>query len=218
MNKVKKKIHHFQLVGGELCLDFANTVGGTRRGVSREYLKSYSDLMSWCQQVGVLPQNQFQALTREASRRPGEAKKVLRRALALRETVYRMFSALIENKPFSCGDLDLLNEELCIALRHARIVKEKSEFVWDWAPNAGELDQLIWPVARSAGHLLTAKETLAYLRECASDTCGWLFVDTSKNHSRRWCDMRDCGTRAKVRRHRQKKKKQVSRGNFNKGS
>ena len=52
---------------------------------------------------------------------------------------------------------------------------------------------------------LTSEE-LDQVRECAGNTCGWLFVDMSRNHSRHWCDMRDCGNRAKVRRYYQRRK------------
>jgi predicted RNA-binding Zn ribbon-like protein len=58
-------------------------------------------------------------------------------------------------------------------------------------------------VARSAAELLISPER-ACVRECASETCTWLFVDTTKNHSRRWCDMNSCGNRYKVRKFRAK--------------
>jgi len=56
--------------------------------------------------------------------------------------------------------------------------------------------------------LLTSSQRLNQVRQCRGDNCGWLFVDGSKNHSRRWCDMRDCGNRAKVRRHRLKQRRE----------
>lgn len=75
-----------------------------------------------------------------------------------------------------------------------------SSFVWGWDDAAPALDRPLWPVARSLAELLTSDE-LPRVRECAADNCAWLFIDTSKNRSRRWCDMAVCGNRAKARRH-----------------
>lgn len=81
-----------------------------------------------------------------------------------------------------------------------KLVKKPGGFQWDWRENKGELDRLLWPVIQSAGDLMISNE-VNRTRECEDDTCEWLFIDRSKNHSRRWCDMSDCGNRAKARRH-----------------
>ena len=98
-----------------------------------------------------------------------------------------------------------LNFELAQALGRLRVTVAKgpNRFAWHWAVN-GALDYPLGPLARSAADLLTAEHFAGRLRQCCGDTCGWLFLDASKNRSRRWCDMRDCGNRAKVRRHRLK--------------
>ena len=64
-------------------------------------------------------------------------------------------------------------------------------------------DAILWPVAVAAADLLTTRDH-PLLRECASDECSWLYLDTTRNHSRRWCDMKGCGNKAKVRRYRQR--------------
>ena len=77
-------------------------------------------------------------------------------------------------------------------------------FSWTWDCNEEALDGVLWPVVRSAAELLTSEEA-KLVRECASDTCTWLFVDRSRTHRRKWCDMAVCGNRAKARRHYQRR-------------
>jgi predicted RNA-binding Zn ribbon-like protein len=93
-----------------------------------------------------------------------------------------------------------VNAEIGNALANAQIASVGSGFTWDWT-DGNTLDAPLWAVARDAGNLLTS-ESLQRLRECDGDVCGWLFLDLTKNGSRRWCDMRGCGNRAKVRRYR----------------
>jgi predicted RNA-binding Zn ribbon-like protein len=87
---------------------------------------------------------------------------------------------------------------------HHRLTAVQTEFVWQWDEDATDLDRVLWPIAQSAAELLTSPE-LARVRECAKEHCNWLFVDRSKNRSRRWCDMQECGNVAKVRRYRSRK-------------
>ncbi len=189
----------FELTGGALCLDFANTISGHRQRSPRERLQTYGDLIAWAEQTGILGAADARRLRTEGTRRPGDAAAVLARARTLREAIYGLATAL----PDSPADADLaaLNGELASAMRHARLESgaDRLEWAWEKAPTA--LDRVLWPVARSAADLFTSDEPVL-VRECASETCTWLFRDTSKNHSRKWCDMRDCGNRAKVRRHR----------------
>jgi predicted RNA-binding Zn ribbon-like protein len=196
----------FQLVGGELCLDFCNTVGGKRGAITRESLNSYLDLLSWSRQAGVVETSEAEALARKAARQTAEAGAALERAVGLREAIYRILTAVAAEKTPRASDLAVLNSELGRALGRLRIrpVKGPERFALQWANEDEALDQAFGPVARSAAHLLTAPDRVSRVHQCGGDNCGWLFIDSSKNHSRRWCDMRDCGNRAKVRRHRHK--------------
>ena len=132
--------------------------------------------------------------------REDEARRVIVRAIAMREAMYRIFSAVTEGVTPRPADLAILNRMLSTAMARSRLVQSGNGFVWGWDRQADPLDQMLWPIARSAADLLTSGN-LSRVRECSNDTCGWLFVDTSKNHSRRWCSMSDCGNRAKARRH-----------------
>src|SRR5262249_18770329 len=103
-------------------------------------------------------------------------------------------------------DLAVLNSELARSLGRLRIMPGKGNgaFSWRWAKSPIELDHALGPISYSAAGLLASKEELTHVRQCRGANCGWLFLDCSRNHSRCWCDMRDCGNRAKVRRHRRK--------------
>jgi predicted RNA-binding Zn ribbon-like protein len=193
----------FKLRGGRLCLDFANTVGVHTGGIQQEKLKSYADLLAWSQQVGSVTDHEAQRLHVHAAGNPAAAAAVLEKAITLREAIYRIFSAVASGHHPAVADLALLNRLLAEALAHAQIVPTAEGFTWGWAHAGDRLDWMLWPIVRSAAELLTSGE-LGRVRECAGDICGWLFVDMSRNRSRRWCDMQDCGNVAKVRRFRER--------------
>lgn len=195
----------FEFTGGRLCLDFANTVGGGR-ATPHEHLNHYGDLVAWGRQAGVLTDGDARDLTRLATRHPEEAARTLADAIALREALYRIFSSVTDGAAAAAADLEVFNAALSRALTRLRIVPGSKEFEWTWATEEAALDRMLWPVVRSAADLLASEEVLRVGR-CASESCDWLFLDTSRNHSRRWCDMRDCGNRAKARRHYARKKK-----------
>ena len=192
----------FQFVGRALCLDFCNTVGGKRGVRPREYLNSYSDFLSWCEQAELIDGSTWRALGRKVSSNSGEAEEILGRAIALRESVYLIFLAIRDRKKPLERDLAALNSELGKSLNRMRVAPMRNGFEWAWQPPTGELDYPLGPIARSAAELLISSALLMNIRQCQGENCGWLFLDSSKNHSRCWCDMRDCGNRAKVRRHR----------------
>lgn len=186
--------------GGLLCLDFVNTVDRMTHRPWVDRVKGYSDLLAWSTAAGTLPDGS-QALARAARVRAPEAEAVLGRARELREALFRIFSAVIVGEPPARPDLARLNAELAQALSHSRIEAQGKGFAWGWEAGDAELDRILWPIARSAAELLTSSER-ELVKRCASDTCLWLFLDRTKNHARRWCDMKVCGNRAKVRRHR----------------
>ena len=190
--------YEFDRSGGRLCLDFANTVSD-RPAAPEDHLQRYGDLVAWARQAGLLDRPRAQLLERQASPRPAAAEAVLQRARALREILYRLLSAAAAGR-VAPDALLALNAVLPAALSHRRLVAGPAGFRWEWQRLPDGLDAMLWPVAHSAAELLASEERTA-LRECAADTCGWLFLDHSRNHSRRWCDMKVCGNRVKARRH-----------------
>jgi predicted RNA-binding Zn ribbon-like protein len=168
-------------------------------------LTTYSDLISWSQHVDLLSGGQAERFLREAGGRRAEAATVHKRAIALRETLYRIFLSIIEGRTTDPKDLESLNSVLSPSLaRLLCVIPRQGGFGWDWQDEDRSLDPMLWPIARSVGELLTAGP-LEWLKQCAG--CGWLFLDGSKNRTRRWCDMRVCGNRAKARRHYARQRK-----------
>jgi predicted RNA-binding Zn ribbon-like protein len=189
------------LIGGVLCLDFVNTVDPRHEPGRREYLDDYAALVAWGVHAGAIETSQDERLREAAAGVPAEAGHVLSRAIRLREALYPLFSRAARGQPPGPDDLGVLQAELSRALPHLRVTWSPSGYARDWERGSLALDQVLWPVAWSAAELLV-EGPLERIRECpGQDTCGWLFLDLSKNASRRWCDMRVCGNRAKARRH-----------------
>lgn len=187
-----------ELAGGHLALDFANTVGQHEPEFLSEWLAEYGDLVWWSLRAGTADEAAAEALFAAARAHPGEAERVFARALALREAIYRVFASVGGGAPASAGDLRTLNAELAAAGAHLRVEQTGEGFGWGWEGDG--LDRVLWPVARAAAELLTSGD-LGRIGQCAGERCQWLYLDTSRNHSRRWCVMSDCGNRAKARRH-----------------
>lgn len=185
---------------GQLSLDFTNTVDWRTSEDPKELIASYTDLVRWGQHTDILTESEARRLAREASRRPDEAQAVLGRALVLRETLFRIFSATAAGSRPVARDLDKFNRELAGALSRLRVAPAEVGYAWAWTADENDLDRVFREIVRAAGQLLTSAE-VGDLRECAGAGCGWLFLDTSRNRSRRWCTMGICGNRAKARRH-----------------
>lgn len=205
MRDIPRADHDYEFVGGSVALDFANTLGGMHSAPTHEHLVEYKDLVEFGRSAGTLSAAEARRLTQEAARQPARAGAVLRRAVALRETIWRVFDAFAKNTRADASDLATIQEEEVTALKHARFEQTGSGVSYGWSDDLA-LDRPLWDVARAAAELLRSQPDLARLRECGSDTCEWLFIDRSRNHSRRWCDMKDCGNAAKVRRFRQRKR------------
>lgn len=209
MDDTEARAGTLKLLGGRLSLDFANTADWHATDQPIEFLTSYAELVAWSQHVDILTETEAQRLLEGAARHPAEASVVLTRTLALREAVYGLFSAIAHGLAPQAGDLSIFNAELSAALVHSRLVPAAEGFAWDWPCVEHALDQMLWPVVHDAADLLTS-EGLNRVGQCIDDRCGWLFLDLSRNRSRRWCSMKDCGNRAKARRHYRRSQSQAS--------
>jgi len=198
---------NLKLIGGWLCLDFINTVDCRNSDHSREVLSTYPNLVSWSRHANILSENEARALLREATLHIADTRIVLERAITIREALYRIFSAIANHRSPAATDIDALNAELSVAMAQTRLKPAAATNSWTYTYEGKELDQMLWPVIHSAAELLTSSK-LDRICECPGENCGWLFMDMSRSRSRRWCDMKDCGNRAKARRHYQ-----VTRGN-----
>jgi len=196
----------WKLLGGHLSLDFANTADWHASDRPEELLTSYAAIVSWSRQAEVLTDKQAKRLLREAANRPDEALAVLKRAIALREAIYKIFAAVAHEQSPQAADLATLNSALSEVLAHLQIAPTETGYGWQWTGEEDALDRPLWPITRLAADLLTSDEAQR-VGQCADDRgCGWLFLDTSRNHTRRWCSIEDCGNRAKAHRHYERKR------------
>jgi predicted RNA-binding Zn ribbon-like protein len=162
-------------------------------------------LLAWARQATIITPGEATALAAAARKRGRSALDALAQARALRESTYAIFSCRAAGLPAQEADLRTLNRAVGQAMAHAGLIPTGSRFEWGWPDTAPELDRVSWWVARSSAELLTSPD-LTSVHECEGYDCGRLFMDTTKNRSRRWCDMRTCGNRAKSRRHHERRR------------
>jgi predicted RNA-binding Zn ribbon-like protein len=211
------------LLGGALCLDFVNTAGWRGQPDTAGVLHDFEDLVAWTQHVGALSTRQGRDLLKRAASEPACARTVHEQAISLREALYRVFSSLAAGRAAEPADLAAMNAAVADAYRHLRLAPRPPSglaprppsglaprppsglappgdgFAWEWHETERALELPVWMVARSAADLLVSDD-LTRVRECAGEKCDWLFLDASRNRSRRWCEMAACGNRAKAQR------------------
>jgi predicted RNA-binding Zn ribbon-like protein len=197
---VRRRPPLFELSAGVLCLDFVNTLDNRPSGEPKELLARYGDLVRFAEDTGIVTPAQADRFSwSEAD--PEEAQRVLQAAVELREAMYTVFSAVIAKRAVPASALALLNGYIQRAAQHLSLTPANGGLVWRYdshGDSPGGFETLLWPIVRSAAELL-ASDNLPFVRACSSKTCQWFFLDTSKNHRRRWCSMKLCGNRAKVR-------------------
>jgi predicted RNA-binding Zn ribbon-like protein len=181
----------------DLALDFANRWRDRGGG---EPDRSYSDLVGWAEDADLIDPGGGAALRHRAEAQPALAQEVVATAHRLGTSIHGVFAAVAAGRDPADEHVNGLNHALAEAMPHLRLRRGAQCCTWTWSGPDEALDRLLWPVARAAADLLTS-DRLDRVRECASATCRWLFMDTSRNRSRRWCDMAVCGNRAKARRY-----------------
>jgi predicted RNA-binding Zn ribbon-like protein len=193
------ELHH--LIGGAVCLDFANTLYGHQEPI-HEYLLDYRDLVLWARLVGSLSAVRSDALLLVWQQSRVETEAVFRGALQLRETIFRIFSSLSRKESPSEADIAFLHRVWLESQAHSRLVQTGSGFTLGWEQGEA-LDSMLWPILVSAMELLTSQD-VKRVKQCGR--CDWLFLDRSRNLSRQWCSMSACGNRIKMARRYQRKK------------
>ncbi|MEI2666262.1 CGNR zinc finger domain-containing protein [Rossellomorea sp. LJF3] len=196
----------YMMVGERVCMDFINTVSWRESTEKRrDWFTSYAKLVDWSVHAEVLTVQQAQDLLSEADENPSKAKDVLKQAIELREVMYRMFKRISKKTSPNEQDLARFNESVSHFYQSLQVIQDEDQFILKFK-ETDALDTMLPPILQSAVDLLTSKNELGRVKQCEGDPCGWLFFDTSRNKSRRWCSMADCGNRAKVRRFYQKGK------------
>jgi predicted RNA-binding Zn ribbon-like protein len=201
MVTLRSQDYTFDLSGGRLCLDLANTVSNRGSASPTDHLRTYGDFIAWAVQARAVTVSVARGLLARAEARPADAQRALDVAIDAREMLYRLFAAAAAGKRPRPEDLEVLNDHVPAAFARARLTTAGGRFALNAAAAPDDLASPLAPVVQSAIELLTSSD-VQRLRSCAADTCEWLFLDTTKNRTRRWCDMKICGNRAKVRRFR----------------
>jgi predicted RNA-binding Zn ribbon-like protein len=201
MSETIRTLENLEIVGGVPCLDVANTVN-SRLSPEHDYLTHYADLVAWANKVGILSRAQASQLQKRAKQDAEEAGLALETARTLRELIFRIFSNNMKDSESRQEDIEFLVQMYAEAISHSRFVQKGNHYVTAWEVDR-DFDALLWPIIHSAGELLLS-EKRSQVKECPG--CGWLFLDTSKNQSRRWCSMNTCGARDKMRRYHRRRR------------
>jgi predicted RNA-binding Zn ribbon-like protein len=184
----------------ERVLAFVNTLYPRPLASRQDGLATFEAMVGWARGSHVLAGAAADRLLAEARRRPRQAAAAAARARQLREAIHEVLTAIVQGRSPGGGDVDALAASVADAYAHGRLVGHEGRLHWMAAGEAA-LDSIGWELARAAGRLVTSTR-VGRVRTCAADDCGWLFLDDTRNHSRRWCDMKTCGNRAKLRRFR----------------
>jgi predicted RNA-binding Zn ribbon-like protein len=187
-------------VDAERVLAFLNTLSSRPTAAPVERLASYDALLEWAREQHLLPAAAADRLSAEARRHPHQAATVVSRAREFREALNGLAEAIEKNRQPPAAVLDTISDHLAAAYANGRLVPHEGGLQWV-ASTDDALERVLWEIGRAAGRLVLSPR-LSKIRACAASDCGWWFVDDTRNRSRRWCDMKICGNRAKVRRFR----------------
>jgi predicted RNA-binding Zn ribbon-like protein len=193
------------ILGGHLALDFANTVDDPEGPERYDHAGTYRELVGWSTRIGIVAADQAEALLAAAEEHPRARSAALKRAHFLRHVLIKIFTEVAAKNSGQSADAGStpathwteLRPFVTDAMTHAELAPEGLTYQLTW-PETMRLDAMLWPVAVAAGELLTSPQ-LSRLKKCAG--CPWVFLDQSKNMSRRWCAMDDCGTHEKILRY-----------------
>jgi predicted RNA-binding Zn ribbon-like protein len=193
------------LIGSDLALDFTNTSSGRGTGFHQEHLHCANDIVDWACHARILTPGDGRSLAL-AVQDCALASQLLKRVLELREAVYGIGVSVAARRAPATQHVKELTRIHAECVGRAQLVPHNGGFVWSWNPEEAPIESILGPIALSALTLLTQAD-LSRIKQCDGDHCGWLFFDTTKNKSRRWCEMEVCGNRAKQKRHQLRQKK-----------
>lgn len=188
----------FDRVGGHPALDFVNTLDERLSGAPEERLASYADLLSFLRQAHLIKRAELAALRTVGS--AAERQAVLARALRLREAAHHLLRALRLHGENGAHELSLIGREIADATAARRLARAGRTIRWQWIDARGAWRPL-HELALALSDLF-ASDGFDHVRKCAAEDCGVWFMDRSHAAARRWCDMKTCGNRAKLRRFR----------------
>jgi predicted RNA-binding Zn ribbon-like protein len=193
------------LVGGAPAFDLTNTASGRGGPRAQDHLRDPRHVVVWARHAGVINEAGARALRRSLGR-PRVAAELLHRTRELRSLLYGIGVALAARSMPRPADLERLARIHARALARARLAPTGSALAWCWDAARTPVEAVIGPIVLSAIDLVTRAERTR-IKQCPGDHCGWLFLDTTKNNRRRWCEMEVCGNRAKQKRLRGRRRR-----------
>ena len=193
-------------IGGHLALDFANTAGWHASDQRNEWLTSYPEWIAWLRQGKTVPASALAALEAESRRDAARAGRALAKVIEQRELIYRVFTAIAQRVSPTDSDLAAIHGAHVATLNAAAPRWDRARLTLRWTYDSSNLLSPLHPLVLAAAELLESPR-LERLRQCGNDPCGWLFLDQSKNGSRRWCSSAECGNATRVREFRARRSK-----------
>jgi predicted RNA-binding Zn ribbon-like protein len=199
--KVSPYISKIPFLGGNLSLDFVNTVHDRHEDPLRNLLQNYLDLVTWVYFANAISDSQKEKLLQKGQENQTKANQIYNDSLQLREALYDLIVNMINRENVSPVNMQTINQWLSKSFSNLELTQIDSHFLLDWNEENFGLESVLWPIVRAFSDLVISEDHKR-IKQCGN--CGYLFVDNSKNKSRRWCSMEICGNRVKARRHARK--------------
>lgn len=193
----RRSVDTMLLVGGNVALDFINTVDVRNDGFGPDYLHTYRDLIVFAERTGLLDSDDLQTLAHVAREHPREAEIALSRAKAFRELLYRLCRAEFSGEAIAREDLDALHKAMLNAMAGRVLIATSHHLHYQWR-SVEDLDLPTHALALAAHDLLLVRGARRPIQECPGKRCGWVFLDTSRGGKRRWCSDKTCGTASRI--------------------
>jgi predicted RNA-binding Zn ribbon-like protein len=194
----------FKLHAGHPALELVNTLDMRFSAQTVDLIPTYKDLLRLTTQLQLLTAEQARKLARTVGKE--EERRVLASTAELREALARVLYGRIDGTRPPAGQLQILEQQFHAAAQHRRLLAGESHLEWSWSGVERHAEIPLWMLAQAASDLLVSSDA-ELIKDCGDPTCRWLFLDVSKNHTRRWCDMKTCGNRMKARKHHARSQK-----------
>lgn len=192
-------------IGGSPVLDFLNTISTRKTESEFDRLENYYDLANWAWATGIITDSELQEIKTIARQAPEKVQVCFDEAIHLREIMYDMLLGLIRDDIISENLANVSKLIFPLIAESSLRIEDSNKFQLVHEPDQNALKKPIWLVAWDAFRLATGTE-ISRLKQCESCKCSWLFLDQSKNGSRRWCSMQECGAAIKAREYRARRR------------
>lgn len=206
-----RSIATLQLDGGCPVFDFTNTISNRNDPDYFDYLLKYDDFIQWVNKIGLLPKGKIDAITAFSKSHSRKSVTILQEVINAREVMFTLFSSLAQHGKADKTALETFNSFLSEALSNMRIDVGRTEVTTSFTVSEKTiLKEPLYLLVKNAFDILST-QSFERIKECP--TCKWLFLDTTKNGKRRWCNMQVCGSNDKARRYYHRKKESIHTNN-----